>query len=53
MHDDRHNRAAITLLVEINGPRSYMQFEADAPETALYGAVTDRSGLTVPTQQTL
>ncbi|MFC0510717.1 hypothetical protein [Asaia spathodeae] len=53
MHDDRHSRAAIMVLVEINGQRGYMQLDTGAPETALYGAVTDRSGLTVPTQETL
>jgi len=48
MHDDRHSRAAIMVLVEINGQRGYMQLDTGAPKTALYGAVTDRSGLTVP-----
>ena len=52
-HGDRHSRAGIMVPVEINDQRGYMQLDTGAPQTVLYGAVTDRSGLTDPARDTL
>lgn len=52
-HGHPHSRSGIMVPIEINDQHGYMQLDTGAPRTVLYGIVTDRNGLTDPTQDTL
>ena len=51
-HSQPRSRAGVMVPIEINDQRGYMQLDTGAPRTVIYGMITDRNGLTGPSQDT-